>query len=401
VKVAVVGGGPGGATAARILAEGGATVYLLERAPNGSKPCGGGLPAVAFREYGLPETLIERTVREVAVYAPSGRTLTISLSPDSLAMVRRSRFDRALRDLAVRSGAVLLEGSCVSLHPGPPPAIRWRPRGSDKEKTLRVDAVIGADGANSRVARAVGAPPARTFWAVQEWIAWEERDDPYAGRCELRFGSSVSPDGYAWIFPKEGMLTVGTGGSFALRRHFPRLLQSLKTQGDSRLVGARVIKREGFPIPIAAARRMTYGRVLLVGDAAGLAMPVSAEGIYYAMKSGALAAWTLLQERSAASPPLSDEPLYDRLWREQYGLPYAVMARLQGIFYKNDAWRERLVRLHEHRIAREFALSVLLKKPITPAALLRYAGFLRMFLVRSGKSKRMLLGGDPVSPFSA
>ncbi|MBC7325957.1 MAG: hypothetical protein H5T99_11700, partial [Moorella sp. (in: Bacteria)] len=110
----------------------------------------------------------------------------------------------------------------------------------------------------------------------------------YRGRVHLSYGGI--PAGYGWIFPKGDHLSVGIG-SFTrevkgLKRYFADFCRGLKLQ-----VPAGICYR-GAVIPAASGRAGTFhtARALLAGDAAGLVDPFSGEGIYYALRSGRLAA---------------------------------------------------------------------------------------------------------------
>ncbi len=110
MRIAIVGGGPAGATAAITLAKAGVETYLIEKDLNGDKPCGGGIPCGALRAFDIPDYLFERKVSKVGIIAPSGDEVVADLGDGYVGMVDRARFDPYLRERAVQAGARLIEG---------------------------------------------------------------------------------------------------------------------------------------------------------------------------------------------------------------------------------------------------------------------------------------------------
>ena len=226
----VVGAGPAGTTAARLLAERGAHVRLLEarRLPR-HKLCGGGLTpkAIPF----LPPSALDCVERRVVAFELAGGRLgrpVLRLPDVEIAMVERAPFDAALADAAVRAGVDLVEGEpVVEARPGA--AAGTRPAVVTRDGTIEADVVIAADGEPSRVATRAGlrAPARRRALALEVDLPLDPARSTSA--LQLRFGV---PDGYAWYFPKRdhanvGILTtdpVRTGSlTAALRRYVAEL----------------------------------------------------------------------------------------------------------------------------------------------------------------------------------
>jgi len=155
MEVIVIGGGPAGAIAARRLAESDIRTFLIERDLNRIKPCGGGIPSTAFEEFRIPEYLIEKRVTNIGAVSPSLKELTIPLKGAYLAMVRREVFDAYLRREAEKAGAELIEGIFFNMKAGDRIEVEYSKNGTTKR--LSADFLIGADGANSSVARSIGA----------------------------------------------------------------------------------------------------------------------------------------------------------------------------------------------------------------------------------------------------
>ena len=153
------------------------------------------------------------------------------------------------------------------------------------------DYVVGADGANSIVRRLAGL-----HRRVQN-ITAIEAEVPYTPGLREKFSASPvfifdkPKAGYAWIFPKQDFLSVGIGVS----GHYPQLKQELLRIMSGYGIPLEGIQLHGHPIPVYDPdASLATRRILLVGDAAGLADPFSGEGIRPAIKSGELAARAIL-----------------------------------------------------------------------------------------------------------
>lgn len=377
MEVIIIGGGPAGAIAARTLAEAGIRTYLIERDLKRVKPCGGGIPSAAFEEFRIPESLIERRVTKIGAISPSLKEITIPLKGGYLAMVRREVFDSYLRKKAEDAGAELIEGLFLDLKRGSKIETVYRNKGVTKR--LYGDVLIAADGANSSIALAMGERPPRMFLALQERIkVSQELLDNYSDRCEFWFGSDISPILYGWVFPKGDHLCIGTGTDPKDSRRLIDYLRRFKEKLGRRLGNMTVIKREASPGSIDVGRRMVFGNILLCGDAAGLILPVSAEGIYYAMKSGKMAAEEII--RNGRNNALEG---YEEKWKRLYGGRFSFMKRLQDTFYRDDDMRERLVKVHGIKAIQRASMKLWLKKDLSPLALmgykLRFKAYIKIF----------------------
>lgn len=290
--VILVGAGPGGATAAYELSCRGASVALFEQSTLPRyKPCGGCL-SLKIDHILEPDfhDLIERTIYGATFSFEGADEVHVRSSRPIAYMVTRDRFDHFLAEKARRAGAVLREGERVIHAEETPGGVRVRSgRGEYRARYL-----VGADGANGVVGRSVGLTPARRVAVCIESEVTTGAAAPQGPGDEVRIEFGAIPFGYGWVFPKGDHLSIGVGGLRDKIRN-PRSFYD-EFLVDQDLVDALATeKRRGYIIPVFAGGRQPIAglRTLLVGDAAALVDPFLGEGIYYAIRSGQLAAATI------------------------------------------------------------------------------------------------------------
>jgi geranylgeranyl reductase family protein len=275
------------------LARAGAGVLLVDRArfPR-DKPCGGGLTGRALRH--LPcdvEPVVERVVDRMVVRASYRTTLDRTAPGPLVAMTQRRRLDLHLAEQAAAAGADFRDGTPVA-------ELEVDDSGASARvgsARVRASYVIGADGANGLVARAAGLGAGILRGVALEgnvpWSALEETR--YASAAWVELG--VVPGGYGWVFPKADHANLGVGGWMEegprLRDHLERLARGHGVDPSelTEVRGHRLPMRE---LGAAAA----HGRILLVGDAAGLVDPLSGDGIYEAFVSAKLASASIVAD---------------------------------------------------------------------------------------------------------
>jgi geranylgeranyl reductase family protein len=294
--VAVVGAGPAGASAARVLAEAGARVVLIEKhdLPR-YKTCGGGVVGRALR--GLPQAV--RDDVEAAVVERVCQTAELDLGHEGLrfrarrerpliSMVMRDRFDAALVAAAERAGAEVrprctVRAVSMDTH-------QTRLQTTDGPVAARF--VVAADGATSETARLCGwSRPRLCAPALEAEVHVSDADfERLAGVARFDFGPVRA--GYAWVFPKRTHLSIGVCSMRSGVNLNTGLARYLATLGLDR---PEHVEKHGYFVTLGArADGVARGRVLLSGDAAGLADPVTGEGISAAIESGTLAAHAIV-----------------------------------------------------------------------------------------------------------
>jgi geranylgeranyl diphosphate/geranylgeranyl-bacteriochlorophyllide a reductase len=381
LRVAVVGSGPAGSSAAETLAKAGIETYLFERKLDNAKPCGGAIPLCMVDEFDLPAHIIDRKVRKMKMISPSNIEVNIGgtlKDEEYIGMCRREVMDGFMRDRAASLGAKLINGTVNRLeiprNSTDPYVLHYAdlsngtPEG--EMKSLDVDLVIGADGANSRIAKEIDAGDYNYAIAFQERIRLpEDQMSYYLDLAEMYVGDDVSPDFYAWVFPKYDHVAVGTGTMQVNKASIKKLQAGIRARAAHRLQGGQIIKVEAHPIPEHPRPRRVVGRVALVGDAAGTVTKSSGEGIYFAAKSARMCAETIVETSNAGQriPTEADLKLYLKRWDKQYGATYLVLDLLQRVFYRSDAAREAFVEMCSDLDVQRLTFDSYLYKTVVPA----------------------------------
>jgi len=344
----VIGAGPAGATAARRLALGGARVRLIDRArfPR-NKPCGGAISVRVLTRFPHLREALRRIpthyISRLYLESPGGDSITLKSDSPAALMIRRVEFDHLLVQLAVEAGAELVEGAEVGHASIAPSGVTLTTRDG---RTFAAPLVIAADGVHSVVARRLdfnrGWPrrsialdmmeetPNETLRAIDPDCLW------------VSYGYQGS-DGYAYVFPKRDHVNVGIGYLLSYYRHevkrHPydlqrRFVGALSGKG---VLGGASSRRHFTPflIPVGGPLPETArDRVLVTGDAGGFVNAFSAEGIYYAMVSGELAATAIL-----GGTPTG----YRALWRRELGAELRDAVWVQRFLFAGRARVDALV----------------------------------------------------------
>ena len=347
--VIVVGGGPAGATVADDLARQGRSVLLLDRAGR-IKPCGGAIPPRLVKDFAIPDSLICAKISSARMIAPSAKTVDMPIDGGYVGMVDRDVFDEWLRERAQLHGAQREIGNFQSLSRDDDGVSRvhFHSKADAMDLSVRARVVVGADGANSGVAKAAikGFEKTKFVFAYHEIVKAPEADSNTDGsvtrdsaRCDVHYDGKFSPDFYSWVFPHGKTMSIGTGSAnkgFGLRKSVAELRKSIG------LDHLETIRHEGAPIPLKPLKRWDNGRdVIVVGDAAGVVAPASGEGIYYAMACGRMAADAV--QKVLATGDGRHLSLARKTFMKAHGRVFLVLGIMQWFWYRNDKLRERFV----------------------------------------------------------
>jgi geranylgeranyl reductase family protein len=331
----VVGAGPGGACAAYELGRAGLRTLLIEKAklPR-HKTCGGGVTFKAAQALPFDiSPVVERTISAINFSWRLARPVTLHSPTPLVYMVRRSRFDHYLTEQAVSTGNVTLidETSLTSVDLS---------RGGVTVSTTRgqfsADYLVGADGATGAVGRAIGLMSDRQLMPAVECDVEVDAGTADHWRHQLGLDLGSLRASYGWVFPKDDHLNVGVG-NFAV---MPDTARHLRRYADEHL-GARVrrpwrvIKSVGYVLPLRPPNApIQKGRTVLIGDAAGLVEAFTGEGIYWAVRSGHIAARGIVSHCHRPESELDYERQVDALL-----MPELIAARRWAHVYM---WLPRL-----------------------------------------------------------
>ncbi len=363
--VAIIGGGPAGATAAHDLARRGHRVLLLDRAGR-IKPCGGAIPPRAIKDFDLPDHLLVAKARSARMVAPSGAQVDIPIEGGFVGLVDREHFDEWLRERAASAGAVRRNGKFeqIGRDDSGKATITYTDGEDGMQHTVRALTVIGADGARSAVARQAVPDADKTKYVFAYHEIVRAPDVKPAGyddsRCDVFYQGHLSPDFYGWVFPHGDTLSIGTGSAdkgFSLRAATTALRSAVG------LEHAETIRCEGAPLPMKPLPRWDNGRdVVLAGDAAGVVAPSSGEGIYYAMAGGRLAADAV--EKLLVTGDARCLANARRDFMRAHGKVFWVLGIMQKFWYANDRRRERFVAMCRDKDVQKLTFDAYMNKEL-------------------------------------
>jgi geranylgeranyl reductase family protein len=344
----IVGAGPAGSFAAELAAKAGARVALFDGRPEGEpKACGGGVTAKALKAWPQLLAAVGRTINELDLYSPSGKKLHLQLD-EPFAIYSRVVFDSYLRDRARDAGARVFAEKISAR----------KARRSDQGWTLQNgkgvewsgSILVGADGANSGIARMLAGPLPPSDMEV----AFGYRAPmPTNGNAPTVVAFLPRWVGYAWAFPRPDHISFGIATtqdafehqplddllwqfmvSYYERDHLAKKFWKANGSNDAKRIREQLEKtaeRYAARIPGLSDKTWDTRRACgegwaLLGDAAGFADPVTGEGIYYALRSAELFAESFL-----AGKPLD----YEARWRDDFGAELRRAAQMRRRFYGN------------------------------------------------------------------
>jgi len=320
--VAVLGGGPAGAFAAERLAAGGLRTTVFDEKLAWEKPCGGGVTYKAYSRYPFlidndtPKKLVSMT----RLSAPGAGTADMPLH-EPMVIYSRLDLNRMLLERAERAGARIEKARIAEMTPR---GKGWRLQTSEGA-TVEADFCIVATGARNSL-RNVGSrlTAADTMQALGYYVPDEQ------AHIDIHFLSGL--EGYIWVFPRCGHLSVGICGRGEPARNLrTRLEDYMRERGVSWKNGtfySHVLP--SLARPAWKNNRIAGNRWIAVGDAGGLVDPVTGEGLYYAMRSGDLASQVVL---SSEDSPEQKASAYRSLLNRDFGADLEFAAALGRRFF--------------------------------------------------------------------
>lgn len=373
--VIVVGGGPAGSTAARFAAGRGASVALFEKDREIGVPvrCAEGVShaGLAAVVETIPPRWIAQKITGAVLHAPSGAEVPLYTDQTGY-ILHRKIFDYDLAQMAAAAGVAIFTRANVSgliMEGGCAAGVEVDHLG--QRRRIRARVVIAADGVESRVARWAGLST-RTALNDMESCAQVTIGD-YKGDPEMLhffFTSSMAPGGYLWIFPKgSGMANIGIGiaagsaGGESPHNYLEAFL-------DRFFPGAPILGRVCGGVPCSnTLKEIVTDGLMVTGDAAHQANPLTGGGITLGMMAGRIAGETAAEAVAAGRCDRGQLRRYSRLWLEGEGGKQAQFYRLRKFVFSlddedYDALAGSVLRIPaEKRTILSILKSALLRKP--------------------------------------
>ena len=341
--VAVIGSGPSGASAALKLAENGLSVVLVEKETLPRyKTCGGGFVYRGRKKLPFDiSSVVDREFKKIDIYFDkAGIHLTPEREEPIISMVMRDDFDNLIVQKAQQAGITLLENhkltgltfdDTITLH--------------TSKGDLTTKYIIASDGALSPTAKLAGWKDTRYLIPALEYEVEVSPEDFIRLSKKVRFDFDAVPFGYGWCFPKKNHLSIGVASArrkkIDLKKYYREYLLTLGIKN--------VISEEfhGFQIPVSPREDgFVKKNVLLVGDAAGFADPITAEGISNAILTGIMAAESIIEGGLDAK---KTERIYQNKLNTHLIPELRTGIFLSKLFYENEKARHFLMKLYGER----------------------------------------------------
>ena len=324
-RVLVVGGGPAGSTVARLLAKK-FDVTLIQDKKDFDKPCGGGVKTKIFSQFNLDTNLIKHQLSFVYMIYKN-KKIKIPLKGKNLSIVLRKEFDNYLRELAQKEGAKLYYGKLKDIKKNT--AII---KINDLIFKFQFDILIAADGVNSTTRKILNLPK------IPSTITHYAKVNHKMDTCYFYFDKEVAGNYYAWAFPHNNQTHIGT----VTKEEFKNLTKKLNLKID---------KIKGYKIPLWQ-EDIIYQKnnIFFVGDAAGQVMPLSFEGIYYAIHSAKILANSIIKNLD-----------YKEEWNKRFLKEFKLLYKMQQ-FMQKELSRNIIINMQKISFIKNFSVNLWLGK---------------------------------------
>jgi len=312
--IVVAGAGPVGTTFASLVA-GKADVVVLEEHERVGRPvqCTGLVAPRVVDSVGAHALVLNR-LNSVTFHLPGGGSIDLRGDGTKAVVLDRGRFDEFCADKAAKKGAKILTAQRlvrVEISKG---SVEVHAHHSTVENPIKAQMVIGADGYKSTVASAVGLKGSTSFVRGLQMDVDRRLDDQQ--RVHVFVGQKIAPGFFAWQIPCGDFTRVGvcvSPGHASPSYYLKRLLSTLD------LTDAKIVSSASGVIPIGPPPRTYAERVMIIGDAAGQAKPLSGGGIYTGTVAAKCAAETALEALENADFSPSSLSKYQSRWKKEIG----------------------------------------------------------------------------------
>jgi len=344
--VVVVGAGPAGSIAAKTAAEKGLDVLLIEKRQEIGAPvrCAEGVSKDSIAKFvEIDKKWIAAEVKGARIYSPDGTEIIMSeeMAGDEVGYVlERKIFDRHLARLAAKAGAdVVVKTAATGLkrikETG---TVEVSLRRLGEEYSVEAKIVIGADGVESRVGKWAGIDTTLKLSEIESCVQYLmtgiDFDPDYT---YFWIGNEIAPGGYIWLFPKgNGAANVGIGVLPSMAKKSPR--EYLDAFVNEHFPDGEIVEVVAGGVPVSGPIETAVAdNVMLAGDAARHADPITGGGIANAMKGGYFAG--IVAAEAVEKKDYSKKMLakYDELWKNDFG----------KILHRNKILQQKLIKMDD------------------------------------------------------
>ena len=282
--VVIVGAGPVGGHTANLLSTRGHRVLLLEEHNEIGRPfqCAGLVTPNAMKQVGLYETILEE-VDGALIHGPSGTLVPVGTDGTVRTyVVCRKLFDEAVVKQSMISGATLWLNSKPISAEAHSEGVDLLIARDGNEISISTKLLIGCDGAHSWTRRffKMGRPKELMVGFQTEVVGYQYRKR----WLEMYSGSEIAPGFFAWVIPSgNDSCRIGLWSTAdrldgrSIEECYANLLNH--PLWKERFAGIKETARYCGPVPSGMIRKAYKNRVLLIGDAAGMAKPTTGGGI--------------------------------------------------------------------------------------------------------------------------
>lgn len=309
MKVAILGGGPSGAFAAARLAAAGVSATVFDEKLAWEKPCGGGLTWKAYSQYPFlaDNATPRKVVHQTVLAAPKSQPVTLQLD-NPLLIYSRFDLNSLLLRRAEEAGAQLEKTRVLGIDRT---SSGWSLR--TKQGAFNADYCVVAAGARNPLRDYGTELTAADSMSALGYYVPADRE-----RIDIQFLAGL--EGYIWVFPRCGHLSVGICGkgepASSLRARLDRYMDEQGLSRDGATFYSHLLP--ALDTPSWKLNRVAGENWMAVGDAAGLVDPITGEGLFYAMRSAELAADSILNGWSAADAGVHAAAEYRKLIRRDF-----------------------------------------------------------------------------------
>jgi len=318
MKIVVIGGGPAGSIVSRLLASKFNVTLIQDK--KWTKPCGGGTKTKIFNEYNLSSKLIKEKFNSIQIIYKN-KHINVDILGENLSIVFRNEFDEYLRNEAQKSGVKLIYDKLIDIKEN---------KAILKNQTINFDILIAADGVNSIVRKILSLPP------IEKVLTHYATINKKTKKPIFYFDRQYGGNFYAWEFPHQNQTHIGSDASTF--KHFKKHLNI-------------ITNNKGYFIPSWQENIIIQKEnIYFVGDSAGQVMPLTFEGIYYAIKSAEILANSIINNLD-----------YKTEWNKKFLKQFKFMKTLETAM-KNNTLKNILMFSFKFKIIQNFSVKLWLEK---------------------------------------